>query len=78
MRSDLISGPRPPRPTQGRPRTVESRSGGGAAAAAAPLLSRFFGGPPPVRVQFWDGTSLGPTEGNTLHVRSPDAVRRML
>jgi cyclopropane-fatty-acyl-phospholipid synthase len=29
-------------------------------------------------VQFWDGTSLGPGEGNTLQVRSPDAVRRML
>ena len=78
MRSDLVSGPRPSRPTQERPRAVESRPGGGAAAAAAPLLCRFFGGPPPVRVQFWDGTSLGPTEGDTLHVRSPDAVRRML
>jgi cyclopropane-fatty-acyl-phospholipid synthase len=31
-----------------------------------------------VRVQFWDGTSLGPDEGDTLQVRSPDAVRRVL
>jgi cyclopropane-fatty-acyl-phospholipid synthase len=41
-------------------------------------MSDFFRGPPPVRVQFWDGTSLGPAEGDTLQVRSPDVVRRML
>ena len=78
MRSDLISGPRPSRPEQRPPLAVESLPGGGAAAAIAPLLSHFFGGPPPVRVRFWDGTSLGPTEGDTLQVCSPDAVRRML
>jgi len=44
----------------------------------APLLAHFFGGPPPVRVEFWDGTSLGPAEGGTLQVRAPDAVRRVL
>jgi cyclopropane-fatty-acyl-phospholipid synthase len=42
------------------------------------LLSHFFGGSPPVRVQFWDGTTLGPVEGNTLLVQSRDAVRRLL
>ena len=78
MRSDLISGPRPSRPRQEQPRALESLSGGGAAAAIAALLSHFFGGPPPVRVQFWDGTSLGPAEGDALLVRSPDALRRML
>ena len=76
MRSDLISGPRQSRPRQAPP--VESLPGGGAAGAIAPLLSNFFGGPPPVRVRFWDGTSLGPSRGDTLHVCSPDAVRRML
>jgi cyclopropane-fatty-acyl-phospholipid synthase len=44
----------------------------------APLLSHFFGGPPPLRVQFWDGTSLGPDKGDILELRSPDAVRRVL
>ena len=78
MRSDPISGLRPSQPKQEPPRAVESHPGGGAAAAIEPLLSHFFGGPPPVRVQFWDGTSLGPAEGDTLRVRSPDAVRRML
>jgi cyclopropane-fatty-acyl-phospholipid synthase len=34
----------------------------------------------PVRVTFWDGSALGPVgeEGLALHVRSPDALRRML
>ena len=31
-----------------------------------------------MRVKFWDGTSLGPVEGDTLQVCSPDAVRWML
>jgi cyclopropane-fatty-acyl-phospholipid synthase len=44
----------------------------------ASLLAHFFGGPPPVRFEFWDGTSLGPSHGDTLQVRSPDAVQRLL
>ncbi len=91
MRSDVIPGLRPPRPRQEVSRAEESHppSGAaaeaeeshppsGAAAAMEPLLSHFFGGPPPVRVQFWDGTVLGPAEGDTLQVRSRDAVRRLL
>ena len=78
MRSDVISGPRPPRPRQEPSRAVESHPPSGAAAAVEPLLFHFFGGPPPVRVQFWDGTALGPAEGDTLQVRSRDAVRRLL
>ena len=78
MRSDVISGPRPSRPRQEPSRAVESHPPSGAAAAMEPLLFHFFGGPPPVRVQFWDGTALGPAEGDTLQVRSRDAVRRLL
>ena len=78
MRSDLISRPQQSRPQQKPPRAVESHRGDGAAAAVAPLLCHFFGGSPPVRVLFWDGTSVGPADGNTLLVRSPNAVRRML
>jgi cyclopropane-fatty-acyl-phospholipid synthase len=76
MRSDLLSRPRPLRPQQ-QSRTREPVPGGGAAAAVAPLLALFFGGPSPVRFEFWDGTSLGPRHGDTLQVRSPDAVRRL-
>ena len=60
MRSDLLSRPRPLRPQQ-QSRTHEPVPGGGAAAAVAPLLTHFFRGPPPVRFEFWDGTSLGPS-----------------
>ena len=76
MRSDLISRPRPLRPQQ-HP-SGDDPPGGGVATAVAPLLAHFFGGPPPVRFEFWDGTSLGPAHGDTLQVRSPDAVRRLL
>ena len=77
MRSDLLSRPRPLRPQQ-QSRSHKPVPGGGAAAAVAPLLTHFFSGPPPVQFEFWDGTSLGPAQGDTLQVRSPDAVRRLL
>jgi cyclopropane-fatty-acyl-phospholipid synthase len=78
MRSDLIPALRPSRPRREPPRAAEPRPPSGAAAAMEPLLSYFFGGPPPVRVQFWDGSTLGPGEGDTLQVRSRDALRRLL
>jgi cyclopropane-fatty-acyl-phospholipid synthase len=77
MRSDLLSRPRPLRPQQ-QARNDKPVPGVGVAVALAPLLAHFFGGPPPVRFEFWDGTSLGPSHGDTLRVRSPDAVRRLL
>jgi cyclopropane-fatty-acyl-phospholipid synthase len=78
MRSDLLPRPRPSRARQTPLRAVDKGPGGGAADAVAPLLSELFGGPPPVHVQLWDGTSLGPSGGNTLVVRSADAVRCLL
>ena len=77
MRSDLLSRPRPLRPQQ-QARNDKPVPGVGVAVSLAPLLAHFFGGPPPVRFEFWDGTSLGPSHGDTLRVRSPDAVRRLL
>ena len=77
MRSDLLSRPRPLRP-QLQDRTDNAVPGGGVAVALAPLLAHFFSGPPPVRFEFWDGTSLGPSHGDALQVRSPDAVKRLL
>ncbi len=76
MRSDLISRPRQLRPQQTP--TDETSPRVGVAAAIAPLLAYFFGGAIPVRFEFWDGTALGPATGDTLQVRSPDAVRRLL
>jgi len=76
MRSDLISRPR--LLGSGQPRAGEPDPGAGVAPAVAPLLNHLFGGPPPLRFEFWDGSSLGPGGGDSLHVRSPDAVRRLL
>jgi cyclopropane-fatty-acyl-phospholipid synthase len=77
MRSDLLSRPRPLRPQQ-QTRTDKPVPGGGVAVALGPLLVHFFGGPPPVRFEFWDGTSLGPSHGDTVQVRSANAVQRLL
>ncbi|QXC63526.1 class I SAM-dependent methyltransferase [Aquihabitans sp. G128] len=50
-----------------------------AAAAAADLVGVWLGNPPPVRIEFWDGSALGPDEPvGTVEVRSPDALRRIL
>ena len=32
----------------------------------------------PIRIEFWDGSGLGPSGSTTLQVRSPDAIRRIL
>ncbi|MGO8824003.1 MAG: class I SAM-dependent methyltransferase [Acidimicrobiales bacterium] len=79
MRSDLMSGPRPPQGEGGHARTqAVGLKGRGAAAALEPLLLHFFGGAPPLRFEFWDGSSLGPPDRHVVEVRSPDAVRRLL
>ena len=80
MQSDLMpTFRRSPVETGRHPGGAEAdRDNGGVAAAVAALLGHYFGGPPPVRVEFWDGTCLGPAEGPVLQVRSPDAVRRLL
>ena len=80
MRSDLMSGTRPSEgEARGKaPTGAAGPKGRGAADAVEPLFVHFFGGAPPVRFEFWDGTSLGPSSGDVLEVRSPDAVRRLL
>lgn len=51
----------------------------GAAAVLAPLLDVFFPDGLPVRFEFWDGTSLGPSDGlEAAVVASPDALRRLI
>jgi cyclopropane-fatty-acyl-phospholipid synthase len=52
---------------------------GSAAFALAPVLTALVGKTAPVRFEFWDGSSIGPTDGiGTLRIRSVDAVRRIL
>ena len=44
-----------------------------------PMITAFMGPNPPVRVRFWDGSTLGPEEAEaTLIIRSPRAVRRIM
>lgn len=58
---------------------VETQS---AAAVLTPMIAVMMGSPPPLRVEFWDGSTLEPAAGvaspGTLHVRSIDAMRRLL
>lgn len=45
----------------------------------APMLSVLVGDPLPVRIEFWDGSGAGPTDGvGTIYVRSLDAIRRLI
>lgn len=49
-----------------------------AATALSPLLTRLLGGAPPVRIRFWDGSAVGPSETSaSILVRSPRAIRRL-
>jgi cyclopropane-fatty-acyl-phospholipid synthase len=47
------------------------------AAVMRPMIEALIGSPP-VRINFWDGSSLGPEGEAGLQVRSPDAIRRIL
>jgi cyclopropane-fatty-acyl-phospholipid synthase len=50
-----------------------------AADTLAPIVHALLGEPPPLRIELWDGTALGPTNGaGTLRFTSPDAIRRLL
>lgn len=49
-----------------------------AAEVAAPVIASMVG-ELPVRVEFWDGSAIGPDDGpGTIRLRSPDALRRIL
>ena len=50
-----------------------------AGAAMAPLLRRLTGGPISIRVEFWDGSVLGPADASaTLRFHTPRALQRLL
>ena len=49
------------------------------AVQLAPMLDALVGSPSPIRIEFWDGSAVGPTDGpGTLTVRSLDALRRII
>ena len=53
--------------------------GDAVATTLAPVLSSLIGSTAPVRIEFWDGSALGPEEPvGSLVVRSPDALRRIV
>ena len=63
----------------GSPGPAPTPPPGSVAETLAPLVSALVGPSVPVRIAFWDGSSLGPEDGvGSLEVRSPDALRRML
>lgn len=63
-------------PTGGATALTEVRS---VAATMAPILSHLLGDPLPIRIELWDGSGAGPTDGpGTLRIRTPDALRRIL
>ncbi|MGO9961969.1 MAG: class I SAM-dependent methyltransferase [Acidimicrobiales bacterium] len=56
-----------------------SRGPRSAADALSPLVRNLLGDRIPVRFELWDGSSIGPLDGaGTIHVRSADALRRIL
>ena len=83
MITDKSSTPRPGGADQSRPSISQpvnvSPGRPSAAAALSPLVRNLLGGRIPVRIQLWDGSSIGPDGGvGTIHVRSADALRRVL
>lgn len=51
----------------------------GVADALTPLVTSLLGGQVPVRVEFWDGSAIGPDDSpGTIHLRSPEAVRHLV
>ncbi len=62
----------------GRPEAHGPAEVTGVAALVKPMTDALFG-PVPVRIEFWDGSAIGPSGGaGTLHVRSPNALRRII
>lgn len=52
---------------------------GRAATQLRPVVEALLGRPVPVRLEFWDGSTVGSEEAAvTIRVRTPDAIRRLL
>ena len=74
--TDPVAGPGP----VDRPRARRSTTPPGSVAdTLIPLIGALVGMDAPVRFEFWDGSAVGPTDGaGTIHLRSADALRRIL
>jgi cyclopropane-fatty-acyl-phospholipid synthase len=60
-------------------RTLEQSRSTTVADRLRPLIAALVGDDPPVRIELWDGSSVGPPDGpGTIRVRSRDALRRIL
>ncbi|HJV09327.1 MAG TPA: cyclopropane-fatty-acyl-phospholipid synthase family protein [Acidimicrobiales bacterium] len=56
-----------------------ARGGEQAADAVRPLVEQLLGRAVPVRMEFFDGSTLGPEDGpGTVRIRTPDVLRRLL
>src|SRR4051812_41222499 len=56
---------------------VRAPADGGVATAVAPVLATL--GDMPVRIEFWDGSAVGPADGpGTVHIRTPEAIKHIL
>ena len=53
-------------------------TGAGIAQRLAEAVRPFIGGDLPVRLEAWDGSSVGPDDAPLVVLRSPDALRRLL
>ena len=84
MATEQKSVPRPGGATEPKPPALRSvgtspQRRKSAALALGPLVRSLVGGDVPVRFELWDGSGFGPTDGpGTIHVRSSDALRRIL
>jgi cyclopropane-fatty-acyl-phospholipid synthase len=60
-------------------RPPSEKSGKDAASIATPLLEALVDGPIHMRIEFFDGSTIGPSDASAaISVRSPDALRRIL
>ena len=69
---------KPKAPTLGSV-SVSAKNRVSAPRALEPLVRGLLGGELPIRFQLWDTSGFGPSDGpGTMHVRSADALRRIL
>lgn len=69
---------RPDAPPGTRARTEAQLPEATVAEKLTEMFEALFGGPPPVVFEFWDGSSLGDTNGpGRLIIRRPEALRRI-
>src|SRR5688572_21289452 len=70
---------RPPAPVDPDTQVIDLRDGPPIAELLQPVVTAMLRGTAPLRITFWDGSATGPDNApGVLHVRSADALRRMV